>query len=806
MKLSLAWLKDYVALPDDLKMEDLAHDLTMRTVEVEGYENPKDMIEGIKAGRILSVEAHPDADLLRVCRVDVGADEPLQIVCGGSNLYEGEMVAVAVPGSYVRWHGEGEPVKIRKTKLRGVKSEGMICGSNELGLEQLLPAADDHEIVDLKDFTAQAGDDLADVLGLDDWILEIDNKSMTNRPDLWGHYGMARELAAIYGLELKPMPEFKLPEEVKPYPVRIEAEECMRYVGAVYEGLEVKASPFKMQRRLWSVGLRPINNLVDITNYVMLSTGQPTHGFDFDHVPGGIVVRRARENDNLELLDETVLELTENDLLITDGGQALALAGVMGGKKDSILPETHKMILEVASFNAMSIRRTTQRHNVRTESSTRFEKNIDTARVDQTLALADQLIREILPEAKLQAFGSAETAHTEPSVVELDLDFLKTRIGREISGEEVRRYLSPLGFEVTEEDEKKLSVKAPVWRSTGDISLPDDLLEEVARMIGYENFEFIPPTVKLEGFVKQETIELQRRLCEFLAFRCGFQEVYSYPWVNEQYIKASGLDHEDWVELEAPPSPEEKLLRGNLVPNLLELSADNLRYFDEFRIFEMAQVFRKGAYSPSEEAEVLPLMERELGLALVGKDAFTLFREAKGTIESLPRLCHTEPLGFSHEEKPSWADPKMWLNITDKEGSRIGDMGLISLSAEHEAGIKHAMVFLVRLNVEKLVPLPSRENHYEPLPLYPEVWQDLNVVVPKETAWASIAEALAPHVKRSRFIEEYKGRQLPEGMKSVIFRYWLGKKEGTLTADEIEEANQRILKTLEKKVAAKLRT
>lgn len=806
MKLSLNWIKEYVDLPADLTMEKLAYDLTMRTVEVEGVENPKDSLEGIVVGRILEVAPHPDANMLRVCRVEAGQDHILQIVCGGSNLEPGQKVAVSVPGALVRWHGGGDPVEIGVTKLRGVMSEGMICGANELGLETLFPVEDEHIIMDLKDFAAEPGAKLAEVLELDDFVLEIDNKSMTNRPDLWGHYGMARELAAIYGTSLRPLPELRLPVAPAPYPVEIQTDMCMRYVAAVFENLTVEPAPYWMQKRLWAVDLRPINNLVDITNYVMLSTGQPTHGFDLSHVPDGIVVRQAGEGEKLELLDDTMLDLVPADMLITDGPQALALAGVMGGKRDSILPETRSMILELASFNALSVRRTTQRHGLRTEASTRFEKNIDTQRVDQALALAMQLMTEICPEAVLTSYGEAQTAETQPAHVRLAFDFLSSRIGRVVSGAEIRSLLEPLGFVILQETSESVLVQVPSWRSTGDVSLPDDLLEEVARMIGYENFEFIPPQVVLDGFVNQHDVEVERRLRETLAFRAGFQEIFTYPWAKDEFIAAAGLDTADWLELDAPPAPHERLVRGSLLPAMLESVAGNLRYFDHFRIFELAQVFRKGAMSPSEPEEVLPLQERSLCAALVGKDAMELFREAKGVIEALPRFAQTRTLRFGQMEKPAWADPKMWLNILGHDGTYIGSLGLLSLQAEHLAGIKHQLTVLFELNVEKLEALDSRENKYVALPLYPEVWQDLNVVVNQDSSWSALATTIAPLVKRSRFIEEYYGKQLPEGTKSVIFRYWLGSGSKTLTAQDIEGVNKEILAVLERDCGAKLRS
>lgn len=806
MKLSLNWLKDYVDLPTELTMEKLSYDLTMRTVEVEGVENPKDSLEGIVVGVIREVAAHPDANLLRVCQVDAGQDHLLQIVCGGTNLEVGQKVAVSVPGAMVRWHGEGEPVEIKATLLRGVMSEGMICGASELDLEQLFPVADEHIIMDLKDFDAEPGDPLGDVLGLDDFILEIDNKSMTNRPDLWGHYGMARELAAIYGRELRALPVYTADTALAKYPVSIESDKCMRYVAAVFDNVEVKQSPYWLRKRLWSVGLRPINNLVDMTNYVMLSSGQPTHGFDYAHVPNGIVVRQAIAGERLELLDDNELKLDPADLLITDGRQPLALAGVMGGKQDSILPETKSMILELASFHALTVRRATQRHGVRTESSTRFEKNIDTQRVDQALALANELMKEILPEAKLVAFGEDQNSETKPQVIRLAYDFLSSRIGRPITADAVKQTLEPLGFKITDEWSDAVMVEVPVWRSTGDVALPDDLLEEVARMIGYENIAFIPPRIELSHFVNQRDVELERHLREAMAFRAGFREIFTYPWIHEDYIDAAGVDKSTLLELEAPPAPEERYLRGSLVPGILESVVANLRYYDRFRLFELAQVFRRGATTPSEASEVLPLQERVLCAAIAGDDAMSLFREAKGVIEALPRLAQVKSLGFSQVEKPFWADPKMWLNITNHDGVVLGALGLLSIQAEHMAGIKHQLTVLFELNIEGLAVLESRGGQYQSLPQYPEVWQDLNVVVPTSTSWADLAAVLENKVKRCRFTEEYQGKQLPEGTKSIIFRYWLGSDTATLTSEEIASAHETIVQALAEQCGANLRS
>ena len=304
MKVSLNWLSDYVALPEDMDLKQLAFDLTMSTVEVESVTELARQFDGIVVGEIREVLPHPKADRLRVCKVDIADGQIHDIVCGGSNLAAGMKTVVACPGSFVRWHGEGEPVEIKNTKLRGVASFGMICASVEVGLADLFPAQEEAEIMDLTAFDAPAGTPLAKALELDDVILEIDNKSMTNRPDLWGHYGIAREISALYDLPLKKFEPY-VPGEAPAFPISIEdTDRCPRYIGVQMEGVCVRPAPFLIQSRIWRVGMRPINALVDITNYVMLAVGQPTHVFDSDNITDYICVRMAKKGEELLLLND----------------------------------------------------------------------------------------------------------------------------------------------------------------------------------------------------------------------------------------------------------------------------------------------------------------------------------------------------------------------------------------------------------------------------------------------------------------------------------------------------------------------
>ncbi|MBQ1382931.1 MAG: phenylalanine--tRNA ligase subunit beta, partial [Solobacterium sp.] len=400
MKVSLNWVKQYVDLPEDLTPEQIAYDMTLRTVEVESTENTGDKFHDIIAARVLEVKDHPNADALKVCIVDIGEEKPVQIVCGGSNLYAGESVVVCKPGAEVYWHGLSELVKIKETKMRGEYSYGMICGATEVYLEDLFPAEDDHIIVDLGDIPCVPGQNIADVLGLNDTIIEIDNKSLTNRPDLWGHYGIARELAGIYGCELKPLPGYTIPEGTPVYDVEIqEPLKCRRFTATEIENLYVKDSPLWMKVLLIHGGMRPINAIVDITNYVMMAVGQPSHAYDHTHVDGRkIIVRNAHKDEKLLLLDQNAIDLTEDDLVICDAESAMNLAGIKGGVKDSVLPDTTGIILEVANFTAQTVRKTGARFNEKTDASIRYEKNLDTQRVDQGIAMCLQLFKEFYPE------------------------------------------------------------------------------------------------------------------------------------------------------------------------------------------------------------------------------------------------------------------------------------------------------------------------------------------------------------------------------------------------------------------------
>ena len=811
MKVSLNWIRDYVQLPADADLKKLAYDLTMSTVEVEDTIELAKQFDHMVVGVINTIEQHPNADKLRVCMTDIGGRVE-SIVCGGSNLREGMKVAVALPGSVCRWHGEGEPVEIKKSKLRGVDSYGMICGAVEIGLADLFPTKEEAHILDLSDFDAPAGTPLADALDLNDIILEIDNKSMTNRPDLWGHYGIAREIAALYDLPMKEFPHFdRNVENTSGFHVTVEdAERCPRMTGTQIENVCVKPAPYWMQVRIWKTGMRPINALVDITNYVMLATGQPSHAYDSDHIAGHIIVRRAKAGETLTLLNGKELPLSTDDLTIADDAGIVGLAGVMGGAKDSILPTTSKVILEIANFQAAGIRRTALRYDNRTEASARYEKAIDPERCDQALDLSMQLFSDLYPEMKVTGLVDEYPQHLKQAEIDVPLSWLERRLGKRLPPEEIRHKMELLGYGISFSGDN-MHVVVPTWRSTGDVSIQADIMEEVARMYGYENFEAEPITTTFDGAINQLDKDLERRIKEYLAIRCGMQEIFTYPWMEESYVNAVLQSTEGILSLSTPPSPAERFVRSSLLPNLCKAVVKNERYFDEFSIFETAQVFRDENYtSPYDPREKLPSQRKNVAGAFVttDKDITALFRKAKVVVEMMARYVHMEALTFRQTEKPVWADNVVWLNIYRGE-EKVGDLALLSKKVSMACGIKNLDVMLFQLDQDSLVPLKSRTNTFTHMAEYPMTDYDISLLLDGSVQWKDVLQTIggikSELLHGASFVDEYRGKQVPAGKKSLTLRLSIGSKEKTLTSSEIEEVASNVLNKIAKRFGAELR-
>lgn len=686
MKLSLNWISDYVTLPADLTPKDLAHQLTMSTVEVEGVH-------------------------------EVAAD----------------------PAS-------GTPR---------------------------------------------------------DLILEIDNKSLTNRPDLWGHYGVARELAAIFNVPLKPLPSEE--PSVRALDAgatgalvgAIDPAVCRRFTATLIENVTVLDTPAWMQQRLTAIGQRSKNLYADLTNYVMMTVGQPTHAFNADALALPLSVRLASDGERFTALDGSTLTLNSTNGVVADANGPVALAGVIGGLDSSIQAGTSRVVFEAATFDALSIRRTASSQNIRTEASTRYEKDLSTHRIDDARRLFFHLLKTIDPGATVTSFDEKINVATTTSVINVHASYLRDRIGKPLTIAELRAPLERLGFGVANAGDE-LTVTVPEWRNTGDVSGPHDLVEEIARLHGYEHFEFQAPSVRIDRSARVYTRGTERRVKEYLAFGCGMQEVINYPWTEDRFVAAAGFSVEAApLRLGAPPAPDQATLRTSLVPGLLRAIESNIRWQSAFRIFETGTVFLPGASASIDDPrEQLPPQTKHVAAAIVGDDAETLFREAKGAIEALAAHVHVSAVtirahsasatGTAASDSAPWADAGALTAIVSNDAV-IGHLGVLSRRGTRAAGLKHAFAAIFEFNLAGLTSSPSRENKYLALPELPSVAVDVSLMYADAVTWSSIADVargVSPLIAAIEFVDQYRGKGIPDGHRSITLRARLQPTTQTLTSEE----------------------
>lgn len=817
MKISLQWLKEYVDLPANLSAQQLAYDITMSTVEVEEARQLKDDFAGMVVGQVVELSPHPKADRLRLAKTLIAPGDARMIVCGGVNLYAGMYVALGLPGAYVRWHGEGEPVKLEVTKIRGVESFGMICASNEIGLAELFPASAESEIIDLTPL-AKAGLELApgmplsEALGLDDIILHIDNKSLTNRPDLWGHYGMARELAAIYGCSLRALPSLDLPGEKQDLlKVKIEdSQRCSRYIGAVVGACSVRETPFWMRRRLHLMGQRSINLLVDLTNYVMFALGQPVHVFDYERVKDKqIIVRRAKAGESLQLLNGKNYELCTQDLVIADGKSPTALAGVMGGEGSGVGAQTKRIVFESASFEPIGIRRSATRLGLRSESSMRFEKGIDAPRARLAADMFLRLLKENDSGISVMATTDCYPAPAKPLSVDVSLNFIESRIGQKLEAADVQRRLESLGFQVSRTG-SDFHLIVPSWRATGDVSIAEDIVEEVARLIGYDNISFVAPAVQLTNPVIQPRFAIARKAREYLAGREGLSEVLTYPWIEENFLEAVGIDAEKCIQLHSPPSHAARALQPSLLPGMLFAVERNVRFFSAFGVFQVARIFDpSGKFAECGKEENLPAQPRMLAFAIVGESDRDVFLRVKGVVEGLFPALMRAPAEFRKHEKGGWAwaakGSSMEIFCQNKA---VGKLGLLSLPSARKVGLEDSIVGLCELNIEELAAATALHTSYAPLPQFPVMEFELSLLFDEKTAWRDIANSVKgvdPLLVGAAFLDEYRGEQVPAGKKSVSLRLTLSDPKGTISSEQAARVSSVVVEKLKSGYGAELR-
>ncbi|MDP2812613.1 MAG: phenylalanine--tRNA ligase subunit beta, partial [bacterium] len=642
MYLSLNWVKDWLKLPKDLNAKDISLSLTMSTVEVEKIIDQAKSLENIVIGKIEEITKHPDADRLYVCQVNLGQGAE-QIVCGGTNLSKGILVAVAKPGAKIKWHGQGELVTLEKTKIRGVESNGMISSAEEIGLGELFPQKSVTEILDLSELKPKIGQTLATALNFNDIIIDIDNKSINHRPDLWGQYGLARELSAIYKLKLAnyKIPEIKIKHELK---LKVSVEDkakCFRYLGLAIKNVKVGNSPFWLQKRLNAVGLRPINNIVDVTNYVMYELGQPMHAFDAKEIADHhIIIKTANKGEKFVTLDGQSRKLPEGALMIADKSKYIALAGIMGGQNSEISNDSSDIILESANFKASSIRRTSMALGLRSESSARFEKSLDPVLAELAIKRAAELILSICPDAYLASDLVDVNNNPFASIVlEVPEELINKRFGLIIPTAEIKSILKRLEFEV-EYKAKKFIIRVPSFRATKDISIAEDIVEEVARIYGYDNIDDKLPLVVLDKPTINISTHGARDVVKWLAMAQNYNQIFTYPFTDHACSKKIGLDLSEHIKVKNALSPEQAYLNISLLPNLFAKAQENLRWFDNFKIFELERVFdkkSKGVYhTDNSKKKFLPKQDKYLtGLEVSSKKSEDLFFSVKGLVESL---------------------------------------------------------------------------------------------------------------------------------------------------------------------------
>ena len=734
MKLSYRWLQDYVNLPADA--QQVADLITAHVAEVEQVERQADQFAQMVVGVIKEITPHPKADKLKLCRVDIGTKEA-GIVCGGSNITIDQAVVVALPGAQVRWHGQGDLIRLTSAKIRGEESTGMICAASEIGLEQLFPQSDEREIIDLGQITAQAGTPLAEALGLTDTIITIDNKTLTHRPDLFCHVGFARELSVILQVPLKlpAVREFSADNTV-PFSVTIQARQhCRRYLGVVLDQVTIQPSPDWLQQRLLAVGVRPINNVVDVTNYVMYEYGQPLHAFDYDKLAGhAIVVRLAKAKETLTTLDGKTHQLAAEHLVIADQQSAQALAGIMGGASSEITAATKRLAIESANFNPTTIRLGAQRLAVRTDASTRHEKNLPVVLAELGLWRALELLQDLAGAKVASLIIDERTATTETKSIPLAVEYVQRLMGTPVDQQHIVDILTQLGCTVTGAD--TLQVVPPAHRS--DLTIAEELVEEVARMYGYNAITPVPLVGTLEPQAVEPVWQLAQQLVQ-KAIEAGAYEVYNYSF----YAKDKGDDQS--IRLLNPINPNQAILRTDLFRNLMNTAERNVdRGERNFTLVEYGHV-----YLPDRE-------ENHLAVLCVG-DSPNVYRQAKG-YETL----------FGYEGKKSLFKVGKW----------------------YAAGLELDLGYCLNQGdrVKKFVPLSD----------FPGIELDLSIEFPESPLWSDIESVIRKFggdlVVMVDVFDMYKN--------ALGIRLLLQSADRTLAMDEAEKIRDTIVQALQKQFNA----
>lgn len=803
MLISFNWLKRHVDLPDSITAEEVADKLKLSTVEVENIVSQGRHLEQVVVGEILEIKNHPNADKLHLAQVDVGEKNPRQIVFGQMVKME---VGFKVPVALAPTILPGNKV-IEKVEMRGELTEGMLCLDQEIGLLQ------DGVSIQFFDKKVKNGTPIVEVLKLNDSILEVDNKSLSNRPDLWGHYGLAWEVAALFNKKVKELPikELKAGKGVD-LKIKIEDKEnCTRYIGVAVGGIKIAPSPLWLQNHLKACGVKVINNIVDISNYVNLELGRPSHAFDRRDIKDNtIIVRRAKAGEKLVTLDDVERTLTENMCLVCDAERAVDLGGIMGGKNSEIKSDTTEIILELANFNAANIRKTMAAFDLRTDAGVRFEKTLSPHLAELGLKRILTLIKEIIPTAHLiSKVVDVSYEKAENRKIILTEDFVEKKIGIKLNKKQIIKILESLGFLVAEKKDV-LEIITPLWRSTKDISIPEDLVEEISRIYGYENIPAQLPTFSITPPFVNELRKLEREIKNILAWESHYTESYNYSFVSPNLLKQIGISSDNLIELDNPVSKDRPYLRHNLWPNLLENILHNQRQADTLKLFEIGKVFRKeqaGMRVAENSDELLPRQDTLLCLVCAGKNIEVPFYEVGETFKNLIKHFNVEvqfiPLekiedAFVHAGRQAL----VYVN-----GKGVGAVAEIHPSTQKRLGLE-SRVGMLEINLDELLPVLNQEKKYHPLPIYPEVVRDIAFVVDKKVTHAEIVSALRKVdllIVSVELFDVYEGKNLGENKKSLAYHLTYQSPERTLTAEEVDKVQERVHKLLEKEFKAEVR-
>jgi len=791
MKVPIKWLKDYIDF--DITAQELGDALTLSGSNVEEVITTGDEIDKVVTGRILKIESHPDAEKLVVCQVEVGQKEPVQIVCGANNMKEGDIVPTAL-------HGSSLPgMKIKKGKLRGVISNGMMCAAQELGIEEENPV---HGLMILPQDTP-VGKDIKAVLDLDNAVIDFEITS--NRPDCLSVVGIARETAATLRKEYR-LPEMKFTPSNKEniadvLQVEVKDDLCRRYLARGVKNVKIAPSPAWIQERLVEAGVRPINNIVDITNFVMIELGQPMHAFDSREIASKkIVVERAYAGEKFTTLDEVERVLDGDMLNIKDNDITIGLAGIMGGLKSEIKEDTTEVIFESANFDGTNIRISSKKVGIRTEASGRFEKDLDLNTVQLGMDRACYLVELLGAGEVMQGEIDVYPVKAKVKTLEVDSVWVNTFLGTKIPKEDMKKYLDSLEILTTIKGDT-LNLQVPIFR--GDINIREDVAEEVARIYGYNN---IPATivrsVSLRGG-KSKKQHLDDNIVETM-ISSGFNQSISYSFVSpkvfDKILLPSDSSLRKVVTIKNPLGEDFSIMRTTSIPSMIEALSRNYSKNNEIvRLFEIGKV-----YIPKEDSTKLP---EEKNIITIGMYGDCDYLDLKGCVENILEALGINKASFERESENVTFHPGKTANLFLKK-EFVGVLGEIHPDARENYGVD-VRSYVAELNLDVLYTDSNTEKKYTPLPKFPAVSRDLALLVEDEVLVQQIDDIIVKAggnmVEKVKLFDVYKGKQIPEGKKSIAYSIIYRSESKTLTDDEVNKVHNKILRSLEYQLGAQLR-